>query len=74
MREMRQSLGENTRNDRTEKLRIIRTARVTQEYKHGTDAILMKDMFRDAITVENISSRHKFLASAADKGHHQTSA
>jgi len=66
------SLGENTRNGPTEKLRIIRTARFTQQCKHGMDAILMKDMLRDAITVENISSRHKFLASA-DKGHHQTS-
>jgi len=62
-------LGENTRNGRTEKLRIIRTASVMQQCKHGTNAILMKDMFHEAITMENISSRHKFLASAADKDH-----
>jgi len=74
VRDAGRSLGENTRNSRTEKLQIIRTARVTQQCKHGTDAILMKDMLRDAITVENINSRHKFLASVADKDHHQTSA
>jgi len=73
VRDAGRSLGENTRNRQLVGQKSSESSEQLASRSNSTDAILMKDMLRDAITVENISSQHKFLANA-DKGHHQTSA